>query len=228
MRTPLTTPSAPVIVWFRDDLRLSDHPALHAAVKAGAPVVCLYVLDEAAGRPPGSAARWWLAQSLRALGAEIATRGGSLVLRRGPAAKVVAELARESGARAVHWNGIAQAPHPTSCEFNPLDCVHFTTDGMLRYFNQRYTTPALQSIPRSLVGPRLSLDDAMQRTVERSGLRIRITAHEGHSDEIRVLGAANQQLAFGRQGHAGDGAVAGDQHFIAAHFRRQLGSRVAR
>ncbi|MCA1497278.1 deoxyribodipyrimidine photo-lyase [Bradyrhizobium sp. NBAIM03] len=101
----------PVIVWFRDDLRLSDHPALHAAAKSGAPVLCLYVLDEAAGRAPGGAARWWLAQSLRALGAEIAARGGSLVLGRGPAAKVIPEVVRQSGARAVYWNEIAQAPH---------------------------------------------------------------------------------------------------------------------
>ncbi|MCK1327099.1 deoxyribodipyrimidine photo-lyase [Bradyrhizobium sp. 171] len=116
-RTTLsTTPSAPpIIVWLRDDLRLSDHPALHAAAKAaaktGAPVICLYVLDDSAGRAPGAAARWWLAQSLRALGADIATRGGSLILRKGPAARVIAEVARESGARTVHWNGIAQAPH---------------------------------------------------------------------------------------------------------------------
>ncbi|MEY9286401.1 deoxyribodipyrimidine photo-lyase [Bradyrhizobium yuanmingense] len=74
-------------------------------------MLCLYVLDEAAGRAPGGAARWWLAQSLRALGAEIAARGGSLVLRRGPAAKVIPEVVRQSGARAVYWNEIAQAPH---------------------------------------------------------------------------------------------------------------------
>ncbi|WP_244941517.1 cryptochrome/photolyase family protein [Bradyrhizobium yuanmingense] len=90
---------------------MSDHPALHAAAKSGAPVLCLYVLDEAAGRAPGGAARWWLAQSLRALGAEIAARGGSLVLRGGPAAKVIPEVVRQSGARAVYWNEIAQAPH---------------------------------------------------------------------------------------------------------------------
>ncbi|MEW6148669.1 MAG: deoxyribodipyrimidine photo-lyase, partial [Pseudomonadota bacterium] len=101
----------PVIVWFREDLRLSDHPALHAAGKTGGPVICLYVLDESVGRAPGGAARWWLAQSLRALGTEIAARGGSLVLRRGPATKVIPEVARESGARAVYWNGIAQVPH---------------------------------------------------------------------------------------------------------------------
>lgn len=108
----LTPPSPPsIIVWFRDDLRLTDHPALHAAAKTGQPVVCLYVFDESVGRAPGGAARWWLAQSLRALGAGIAARGGSLVLRRGPAAKVIPEVVRESGARAVYWNAIAQAPH---------------------------------------------------------------------------------------------------------------------
>ena len=69
------------------------------------------MLDEAAGRAPGGAARWWLAQSLRALGAEIAARGGSLVLRRGPAARMIPEVVRQSGARAVYWNEIAQAPH---------------------------------------------------------------------------------------------------------------------
>ncbi|WP_245326832.1 cryptochrome/photolyase family protein [Bradyrhizobium sacchari] len=94
---------------------MSDHPALHAAAKTGArtgaPVVCLYVLDETTGRAPGGAARWWLAQSLRTLGAEIVARGGTLILRRGAAVGVIPDLARESGARAVYCNGIAQSPH---------------------------------------------------------------------------------------------------------------------
>ena len=74
-------------------------------------MICLYVLDDAAGRAPGGAVRWWLAQSLRALGADIAARGGSLVLRKGQAARVIPEVARESGAAAVYWNTIAQASH---------------------------------------------------------------------------------------------------------------------
>ena len=109
--------ASPCIVWFRDDLRLSDHPALHAAAKTGRPVICLYVFDEASaalrspnGRPPGGAARWWLAQSLRALQKRLASAGSSLVLRKGPAATVISGLARETGAGAVLWNEIAQAP----------------------------------------------------------------------------------------------------------------------
>ncbi len=101
----------PIVVWFRDDLRLSDHPALHAAAKAGVPVICVYVLDETAGRPPGGAARWWLARSLRALASDLAARGGRLLLRKGEAAKVISDLARASQAAAVYWNEIAQAPH---------------------------------------------------------------------------------------------------------------------
>jgi len=104
----------PIIVWFRDDLRLSDQPALHAASRTGAPVICLYVLDEespALKRPLGGAARWWLGQSLRALQKDLGAAGTALVLRKGPAAKIIADLARETEARAVFWNEIAQAPH---------------------------------------------------------------------------------------------------------------------
>lgn len=101
----------PIIVWFRDDLRLADHPALHAAAKTGAPVICLYVLDEGIDRPLGGAARWWLAQSLRALDKSLAVIGGSLTLRKGAAAKIIPDLARESAAGAVYWNEIAQRPH---------------------------------------------------------------------------------------------------------------------
>lgn len=108
-----TTAVPPIIVWFREDLRLSDHPALHAAAKTGAPLLCLYVLDEASPgqRPLGGAARWWLAQSLRSLQAGLHAKGAALVLRRGPAVEVVADLAREAGARAVFCNEIAQRPH---------------------------------------------------------------------------------------------------------------------
>ena len=96
----------PVIVWFRDDLRLADHPALSAAVKSGQPVVCLYVFDEKTPgvRPLGGAAKWWLAGSLRALADAIAKRGGTLVLRRGVAQSVIADVAGETSAGAVYWN----------------------------------------------------------------------------------------------------------------------------
>ena len=61
-------------------------------------------------RPLGGAARWWLAQSLRSLQRSLSERGATLVLRRGAAAQVVAELARQANAEAVYFNDIAMAP----------------------------------------------------------------------------------------------------------------------
>ena len=95
---------APIIVWFRDDLRIADHPALAAAARAGAPLLCLYVLDEEGARPLGGASRWWLAGSLRALDQALQKKGNRLVLRRGASARIVPALAAEIGARAMHWN----------------------------------------------------------------------------------------------------------------------------
>ncbi|GAA4049214.1 deoxyribodipyrimidine photo-lyase [Arthrobacter methylotrophus] len=95
----------PSIVWFRDDLRVTDNPALRAAVDDGA-AVALYVLDEESPgiRPLGGAARWWLHHSLLSLREELATLGVPLLLRRGPAAVVVQETATALGAGALYWN----------------------------------------------------------------------------------------------------------------------------
>lgn len=100
MQTPTGTP---VIWWVRQDLRVSDNDALLGAVATGCAVLPVFVLDdESAGRwAPGGASRWWLHGSLAALGEAIAERGGSLVLRRGRAEAVLAELAAETGAERV-------------------------------------------------------------------------------------------------------------------------------
>ncbi|MBL8557560.1 MAG: deoxyribodipyrimidine photo-lyase [Hyphomonadaceae bacterium] len=95
---------APVIVWFRQDLRLADNPALTAAVGAGRPVILVYILDDETPWPMGGASRWWLHGSLSALAADIEARGGRLTLRRGPSARTIAALVAETRAAAVFWN----------------------------------------------------------------------------------------------------------------------------
>ena len=98
--------TGPAIVWFRDDLRVADHPALHAALEHERPIVAIYVLDdESPGvRPLGGAARWWLHQSLRSLAASLEALGGRLILRRGAAGPIIADLVRETDTAAVFWN----------------------------------------------------------------------------------------------------------------------------
>jgi deoxyribodipyrimidine photo-lyase len=94
------------LLWFRQDLRLQDNPALLAALERRAPVVPVYILDDAGeGRwPAGGASRWWLHQSLAALDSDLRARGSRLVFARGDSAAVLRELVRVTGAGAVYWN----------------------------------------------------------------------------------------------------------------------------
>ena len=98
--------SGPAIVWLRSDLRLSDNPALDAAVATGGEVVVVYVRDEVTvgSRPLGAASKWWLHHSLTALESSLQAIGGSLVLRTGSGPDVIRNLVSETGADAVFWN----------------------------------------------------------------------------------------------------------------------------
>ncbi|MBP6014280.1 MAG: deoxyribodipyrimidine photo-lyase [Alphaproteobacteria bacterium] len=96
---------SPVIHWFRQDLRLADNLALHAAAGQGALIPVFILDDETPGKwKPGAASRWWLHKSLEALEASLAKRGSRLILRRGNAHKIIPALLRETGATAIHWN----------------------------------------------------------------------------------------------------------------------------
>ncbi|CAB3807823.1 cryptochrome/photolyase family protein [Pararobbsia alpina] len=96
----------PALVWFRDDLRVTDHPALAHAAGTGRPLVCAYVFDRSGGstRPLGAAARWWLDGALRALDATLAKRGGRLVVLEGDERDTIERLVDTLGAVAVYWN----------------------------------------------------------------------------------------------------------------------------
>ncbi|WP_150307181.1 cryptochrome/photolyase family protein [Planctomonas psychrotolerans] len=96
----------PSIVWFRDDLRIADNPALHAALDRGEPILAVYVLDDVSPgiRPLGGASRWWLHYSLERLAASIGELGGRMILRQGPAGTVIPDVVRETSAGAVFWN----------------------------------------------------------------------------------------------------------------------------
>ncbi len=97
---------ATAIIWFRDDLRLSDNPALTEAAASGAPLVAVYALDDAAMGEwrLGAASHWWLHHSLKGLAADLAARGVTLILRRGPADVALFALLSEAKARSVYWN----------------------------------------------------------------------------------------------------------------------------
>ncbi|MCR9126975.1 MAG: DNA photolyase family protein [Rhodobacteraceae bacterium] len=96
-------PGSPIIIWFRRDLRLGDHPALHAACATGRPVLPVFIHDDqVAGL--GAAPKWRLGLGIEALATAIADKASRLILRRGPAQEVLDRLIAETGAGAVWWS----------------------------------------------------------------------------------------------------------------------------
>lgn len=84
-----------VLVWFRRDLRVADHPALALAASLGR-VLPLWVADPEEWRQPEAAGRHWavLAETLSGLRADLAALGAPLILRSGDPAEVIPRLLR--------------------------------------------------------------------------------------------------------------------------------------
>ncbi len=95
--------ASPTILWFRQDLRLHDQPALLAAADAG-PVIPVYTLDDETPGDwrMGAAQRWWLHHSLTSLAKDLKELGSRLILRRGKAVDILRALMEETGATEVH------------------------------------------------------------------------------------------------------------------------------
>ncbi len=98
--------SSPIIVWFRRDLRLQDHPALAWAQTQNRPLVALYIYNPEDETPwqPGAASRWWLHYSLKSLSESLHALGSRLIFRRGPSLEALLTLIHETKASSVVWS----------------------------------------------------------------------------------------------------------------------------
>ncbi len=94
------------LVWFRNDLRLDDHPALRTALEEGYTPICVYVHapDEEGDWAPGAASDAWRHRSLHALDADLRARGSRLRCFVGPSRATLLSLAASCSAGAVFWN----------------------------------------------------------------------------------------------------------------------------
>lgn len=98
----MSTGQPPIILWFRRDLRLSDHPALSAAAQSGAAIIPVFIFDDQV-RGLGAAPKWRLEKGLEIFSRTLESRNSRLVLRQGDALSALQQLLTETGAQAVYW-----------------------------------------------------------------------------------------------------------------------------
>lgn len=143
----------PLILWFRRDLRLSDHPMLARAVATGRPLVPLFIYDAETERL-GAAAKWRLGLAVAEFARALEGIGSRLILRRGPAWQVLGQVLAETGAGGVHWSrlydpaakardtavkaalkelGLEAVSHPGHLLFEPWD-VETLTGGFYKVY----------------------------------------------------------------------------------------------
>ena len=102
--------STAAIIWFRQDLRLSDNKALAQALEAGHRIVPLFIWapDEEGPWAPGAASRWWWHHALADLQAQLKEHGVRLLLRqtsKGCSSEdILREVAKATKAEAIFWN----------------------------------------------------------------------------------------------------------------------------
>ena len=99
---PISDSNRPSIVWFRQDLRLADNPALCAACEKGK-IIPVYILDDntAGDWRMGGASRWWLHHALESLNISL---HGKLQLYLGEPLAILSKLVSDTSAQGVYWN----------------------------------------------------------------------------------------------------------------------------
>ncbi|MBF6168756.1 deoxyribodipyrimidine photo-lyase [Streptomyces gardneri] len=176
------------IALFTRDLRVHDNPVLLAAVREGAAVVPLFVVDDrivGSARPAGNQLRF-LSAALAELDAELRCAGGQLVIRHGDYVDAVDQVAAQVHADSVHvaedatWYSRCRTralrerlarrscllhTHPaTITAVDPSDCApHGASDQVPdfpAYFRRWLEAPKRRPLvkPSELIVPRLDSD----------------------------------------------------------------------
>ncbi|GAA0858925.1 deoxyribodipyrimidine photo-lyase [Aliiglaciecola litoralis] len=90
------------IMWFRQDLRLRDNPALREACR-GSNVIAVYIYDDInpGSHEMGAASKWWLHHSLASLNSSLDNK---LHILKGDPAVIIDQLIKKFDANEVVWN----------------------------------------------------------------------------------------------------------------------------
>jgi len=164
---------APMILWFRRDLRLDDHPMLQAALATGRPLIPVFLLDPET-EAQGAAPKWRLGLGVRAFAATLDGIGSRLVLRRGAALTVLQDLIAQTGAAGVMWSrlydpvsvardtavksalkaaGVMAVSHAGHVLFEPWE-VETGTGGFYRVYTPFWKAVRDRAVPQAEPAPR--------------------------------------------------------------------------
>ena len=96
------------LIWFRQDLRLADNPALSEALVCCQKILPVFIYSTVENHPnePGAASRWWLHHSLKALDCQLRRLNSRLIVRTGQSLAALKQLLRETGANHLFWNRV--------------------------------------------------------------------------------------------------------------------------
>jgi deoxyribodipyrimidine photo-lyase len=93
------------LIWFRQDLRLTDNQAFFEACKNSNNITAIYIHDETPPiRPLGGASKWWLHHSLASLQNDLAEYGINLVIKTGNSLEVLQGLFDQKTFNTIYWN----------------------------------------------------------------------------------------------------------------------------
>lgn len=98
--------SQPIILWFRNDLRLDGNLALSAALSSQKPVIPVFISDDESRDCTfnGPHSIWWLSRSLRQLSDSLQNNGSRLIIRKGSPHTELRNLASETNADQIYFN----------------------------------------------------------------------------------------------------------------------------
>lgn len=93
------------VIWFRQDLRLHDNPALQASLQDPQTIIPVYIIEtDNHSWSPGATSKWWLHHSLLALQRSLRELGSDLLIRTGAAEVELIKLCQQVGCNQVYWN----------------------------------------------------------------------------------------------------------------------------
>jgi deoxyribodipyrimidine photo-lyase len=87
------------IIWFRNDLRITDNAVINYCLENKRKVLPVYIYDPLTSL--GSASKWWLKKSLLSLNKSLK---GNLMVIEGDPSNILLDLANKNGIKEILWN----------------------------------------------------------------------------------------------------------------------------